>query len=635
MSQIELKSGSPLFFAGRVLVTMLGVVVLNGCSNISPPRFDIPANDNSFRTRIYAGASLGNAHLSPDASDYAAYSGNASDDMGNQMRLGVDVHNMLAVELESSVLGTSSVDHVLTNGYKSDVEYSAFSVSALIYGLNGVQMRSRREGWSSYGRLGMGIVKTSSAVEVFDDSNTAPIIGAGAEYGFPNGLGIRGELTRLDNDTVFFGLGAVFRFGLTPRQASQVFVDAARPAFESRDTQVGVNGRTLPPRRSFRSDGTEIAAKSQPQSNSQSAPPALAAANPVGSRWMPALSRDDRDRDGVSDERDQCLDTPYSITVNNVGCGLFDAVLSDVTFKPGSAWLTARARGGLDDLSEKLLAFPEARIQVRAHTDSIGAADYNVALSVQRAEAVVLYLQAVGIRELQLEFLGVGEAQPLASNGHAEGRRRNRRIEIATLANLSDELLLRSAPPRDIPLEAWANVSAPRAVAVTAAAIAKKPVRMAARAPASPTLAAALPGGRPANGVHPAVEAMKRLPLPRPGFTHGFTMAGVVKQVSFVTGSAELKLAAQEQLLLVHDELARHPQIRVAVMAHTDDQGTADNNQILSDARADAVVEHLVSLGTAKTRLLAEGYGESLPLVQNMTADDRARNRRIELRVLR
>ncbi|MEE9320010.1 MAG: OmpA family protein [Granulosicoccus sp.] len=634
MSQIEMKSGSPLFFASRVLVTMLGMVVLNGCSNMSPPRFDIPANDSSFRTRIYAGASLGNAHLSPDASEYEAYSGNASDDLGNQMRLGVDVHNMLAVELDTTVLGTSTVSHVHTNGYKSDVEYSAFAVSALIYGLNGVQMRSRREGWSTYGRLGMGIVKKSSAIDVFDDSNTGPIIGAGAEYGFPNGLGIRGELTRLDSDTVFFGLGAVFRFGMTPRQAGQVFANAARPAFESNETQVGVNGRTLPPRRSFRRDGTEIATQSTPQSHSQSGPPALAAANPVATRWSPALSVNDRDRDGVSDGRDQCLDTPTSITVDNSGCGLFDAVLSDVTFKSGSAWLTARARGGLDDFSEKLLAFPEARVQVRAHTDSTGAADYNVALSVQRAEAVVLYLQAVGISELQLEFLGMGEAQPLDSNGHAAGRRRNRRVEIVTLANMNDDLLLRSAPPRDIPLEAWADVSAPRSVTIAAAAIAKKPVRLAAKARTSPSLAAALPG-RSANIVHPAIEAMKRLPLPRPGITHGFTMAGVVKQVSFVTGSSELESAAQEQLLLVRDELVKYPQIRVAVMAHTDDLGTKESNQILSNARADTVVDHLVSLGIAKPRLLAEGYGESLPLVQNMTADDRARNRRIELRVLR
>ena len=69
-------------------------------------------------------------------------------------------------------------------------------------------------------------------------------------------------------------------------------------------------------------------------------------------------------------------------------------------------------------------------------------------------------------------------------------------------------------------------------------------------------------------------------------------------------------------------------------MAHTDDQGDAEDNKQLSVQRAESVVSHLVSLGIERTRLEAEGYGELLPLVQNVTADDRTRNRRVEIRVI-
>ena len=70
-------------------------------------------------------------------------------------------------------------------------------------------------------------------------------------------------------------------------------------------------------------------------------------------------------------------------------------------------------------------------------------------------------------------------------------------------------------------------------------------------------------------------------------------------------------------------------------MAHTDNQGNVDDNKALSEQRAESVVAHLISRGVDADRLKPEGYGEILPLVQNLTQADRERNRRIEIRVLR
>ena len=69
-------------------------------------------------------------------------------------------------------------------------------------------------------------------------------------------------------------------------------------------------------------------------------------------------------------------------------------------------------------------------------------------------------------------------------------------------------------------------------------------------------------------------------------------------------------------------------------MAHTDNQGSVDDNKQLSERRAQSVVDYLVSQGVGADRLKPEGYGELLPLVQNVTSADRERNRRIEVRVL-
>ena len=72
------------------------------------------------------------------------------------------------------------------------------------------------------------------------------------------------------------------------------------------------------------------------------------------------------------------------------------------------------------------------------------------------------------------------------------------------------------------------------------------------------------------------------------------------------------------------------PQTRVAVEGHTDDQGRIENNLELSQRRAEAVMQFFVSRGISLSRLSARGYGEERPLVENNTAADRARNRRIE-----
>lgn len=108
-------------------------------------------------------------------------------------------------------------------------------------------------------------------------------------------------------------------------------------------------------------------------------------------------------------------------------------VLSGVNFSSGSAGLTVNAEKLLGEVLRLLQANPGIEVEIRGFTDSSGNAAANLNLSQRRAEAVRLFLLSRGIAETRLRAVGYGEANPLASNSTAEGRARNRRIEMVVL----------------------------------------------------------------------------------------------------------------------------------------------------------------------------------------------------------
>src|SRR5699024_1697981 len=76
---------------------------------------------------------------------------------------------------------------------------------------------------------------------------------------------------------------------------------------------------------------------------------------------------------------------------------------------------------------------PDIRIQINGYTDSTGSAAHNLALSQNRAEAVVKYLISKGIDKQRLQAKGYGAKNPIAPNNTPEGRARNRRTELKIL----------------------------------------------------------------------------------------------------------------------------------------------------------------------------------------------------------
>lgn len=108
------------------------------------------------------------------------------------------------------------------------------------------------------------------------------------------------------------------------------------------------------------------------------------------------------------------------------------------------------------------------------------------------------------------------------------------------------------------------------------------------------------------------------------------------RQVSFATGSDEILPNSEPILIEVADALLRNPDLElVEVQGHTDNRGDREVNMRLSQQRAEAVRRWLMEHGVGSARLTAKGYGPTHPLAPNITQQNRARNRRVQFKILR
>jgi outer membrane protein OmpA-like peptidoglycan-associated protein len=104
--------------------------------------------------------------------------------------------------------------------------------------------------------------------------------------------------------------------------------------------------------------------------------------------------------------------------------------MSDVLFDTGSYTLKPGAREKLAKISGIVLAHPGLNLQIEGHTDSVGTDEFNQQLSERRADSVRDFLAEQGVPGSAISARGFGKTQPVASNDTAEGRQRNRRVEL-------------------------------------------------------------------------------------------------------------------------------------------------------------------------------------------------------------
>jgi outer membrane protein OmpA-like peptidoglycan-associated protein len=104
--------------------------------------------------------------------------------------------------------------------------------------------------------------------------------------------------------------------------------------------------------------------------------------------------------------------------------------LGDVLFEFNRADLKPTAHGQLQKLADFLKQYPDRRVLIEGHTDSIGSAGYNEQLSRRRAEAVASVLTGMGIGPDRVTYTGYGESYPVADNRTDTNRALNRRVEV-------------------------------------------------------------------------------------------------------------------------------------------------------------------------------------------------------------
>ncbi|MFA5575175.1 MAG: DUF5723 family protein [Brumimicrobium sp.] len=144
----------------------------------------------------------------------------------------------------------------------------------------------------------------------------------------------------------------------------------------------------------------------------------------------------DTDGDGVPDHKDDCPNTPGLI--ENNGCPEIDeeakeilkVAFDNLEFETAKAVIKEDSYPSLNGLADVLKKKPEWKLQISGHTDNVGNAQKNMVLSKNRAESVQKFLMERGIDKDRFNVLYFGDTQPIAPNNTAEGRQKNRRVEM-------------------------------------------------------------------------------------------------------------------------------------------------------------------------------------------------------------
>ena len=400
--------------------TKLIAPLVAACTTLLPASAFSQQFDGGFSKRIYIGVGAGQSVLEPDTSGVPSVSLLDDNDTAGVLTLGFDFSRRLAAELQYAELGTAG----LTGG--DGIDYAETSISGLYYLWNGLAGSpseyldldglDRRAGLSLYGRAGVGKLDNDAVgtVQFERENDVQLLLGLGIEYAFNFGLGVRAEYIRFDTDASYGGGSLIYRFG--GPGASAGTVAGAPPASSPRPEP---DLPVLPP-------PAPIETLPPPP------PPPPEFAQRVESP-LEDVDPDDGDSDGIGNAFDECGDTPAGTPVGADGCAIFKGTLDGVNFLTSSDTLTDSARLALDEVVDTMNAFPEVRVSIEAHTDSLGGEAENFTLSRQRAIAVARYLTAQGISVDRLEARAFGETRPIADNTSRAGRLLNRRVEFRTI----------------------------------------------------------------------------------------------------------------------------------------------------------------------------------------------------------
>lgn len=146
----------------------------------------------------------------------------------------------------------------------------------------------------------------------------------------------------------------------------------------------------------------------------------------------------DKDGDGVPDAEDECPNRAGPVAKK--GCPevemtvaekkIISEAISNVVFLPASPNLTEYSKGLVIKIAKLMRKYPDAKLKIGGHTDSLGQDGDNLKLSKERAAACLNLLVKQGIDKSRITSQGFGESKPVADNNTKAGRQKNRRVEF-------------------------------------------------------------------------------------------------------------------------------------------------------------------------------------------------------------
>lgn len=337
---------------------------------------------------------------------------------GGQITVGRYVADKLAIE---GVLGSHSMSGV-------------DEIDLLELGVNGIYDFRRGRRFSPYLLAGVGMLDTDSVIRG-DGSDTFFTYGVGVNVRFGEGpLALRLEYrarhvsdSEIDPRDYLTTLGLSYTFG-----GADIPAPAPAAAPDPDSDGDGVNDSrdrcpNTPAGHTVDASGCSLDSDGDGVVDVDDQCPNTYRGATVDARGCEL----DDDNDGVVNRLDKCPDTAEGVRVDINGCEIKDIIeLPGVNFETNSDRLLPGAERVLNDAAATLRKYPDLVVEVAGHTDSVGAADYNLSLSERRAVTVRDYLINAGAAEAKSYARGYGEADPVADNGTSEGRAKNRRVEL-------------------------------------------------------------------------------------------------------------------------------------------------------------------------------------------------------------
>jgi len=351
----------------------------------------------------FIGVGVGRSFLDPQSETPGVSVVDGEDgDSAASLFIGRDLGDVVSVQLQAWTLGESP----LSNG--EGIDFTALEGS-LLYRFYDSRDRNLSDGGfgvALYGRVGLGFVDRSIRSDL-EFAETGDIYfggGIGAEMFITNSLSLRLEGNFLDRDSSVASLSAVYRFGgVSSRQFRAPKPPQSTPqATQIPDAETPVT--TLPP---------------------------VDVDNTQGQQQQPVSETiADADLDGIADSLDECPASRAGYPVRDNGCSLLNGVLSGVLFVDKTAVLETSSEVQLDYLADLLQRYPDAKIQLLAHTDSTGTTIDQARLTRGRLKTVGTYLLKRGVSARRITLRSLGSESPRFDNATEAGRSANNRIEI-------------------------------------------------------------------------------------------------------------------------------------------------------------------------------------------------------------